>query len=384
MIVFKTFLKVMKSCLATVIIFTVILVLFGAFNFQTNETSLNFVASKPDVLIINNDVDTGITKGLIDYISDNCNIIEVEDDQDSINDALFYRDVNYIISIPKGFRESFLDGDALDIEVKSTGDYQASLASMMLEKYLRMGNIYLHKFDNEDEETLVTAINETLKTQARVSVSSELDTNNLSKLAFFYNFANYSILAGCVYVICLILSIFKQKNIVRRTMVSSINYKKHNRYLLLSNGLFVILLWLFYMILSYFLVGDIVFTTHGILCIINFFVFSMVSLALAFLIGTLITDKNAVNGIVNVISLGSSFLCGAFVPMEFLPDIVLKIAHVLPSYYYIKNNNLISVIDSFDFEALRPVIINMLIMLCFMVLFVILTNVFSKKRQREG
>lgn len=379
MIIFSTFLKVMKSCLASVIVFTVILILFGIFNFQTNDSSINFVATKPDVLIINNDVDKGITKSLIDYISDNCNIVKLAVD-DSVNDALFYREVNYIITIPKGFRDSFLARNSLDIEVKSTGDYQASLVEMMLEKYLKISNIYFQRFYNEDEN--IVKINETLKTQSSIFITSELNTDSLAKLSFFYNFANYSILAGCVYVICLILSIFKEKNIVKRTIISSINYKKYNSYLLLSNSLFVILLWLFYVVISYFLVGDVVFTTHGILCIINFFIFSIVALSLAFLIGVLITDKNAVNGVVNVISLGSSFLCGAFVPIELLPDFVLKIAHVLPSYYYIKNNTIITSLEIFDINALKPVIFNIIVMLLFIVLFVILTNVVMRRRQR--
>lgn len=383
MIVFRTFLKVMKSCIATVILFTVILVIFGVFNFETNDTSIGFQASKPDVLIINNDEYTGITKGLIDYISSNSNIIDIDvNDDDKVNDALFYRDVNYIIMIPKGFRNSFLKGEDVKLEVKSTGDYQASLASMMVDRYLSISRVYRNNFS--DEEQIINGVNETLKMHSNIEMTSSLDADGLSKLAFFYNFANYSMLAGCVYVICLILSVFNSEKIRKRTIVSSMNYKKHNRHLLLSNGLFVVILWLFYVILSYFLVGDVVFSTHGIVCIINFFIFSLVCLALAFFIGTLISDKNAVNGIVNVIALGSSFLCGAFVPLEFLPDAVIKLAHVLPSYYYIKNNNLISGVEEISFSSLNSVFVNMAVMIFFIVLFVVLTNVISKRKQRQG
>lgn len=231
---------------------------------------------------------------------------------------------------------------------------------------------------------IINGVNETLKMNSDVVMTSKLDADGLSKLAFFYNFANYSMLAGCVFVICLILSVFNSEKIRKRTLVSSMNYKRHNRYLLLSNGLFVILLWLFYVILSFLLVGDVVFSTHGIVCIINFFIFSIVCLALAFLIGTLIRDKNAVNGIVNVIALGSSFLCGAFVPLEFLPDTVIKLAHVLPSYYYIKNNNLISGVEEISFGSLNSVIVNMIVMVFFIVLFVVLTNIISKRKQKMG
>ena len=35
---------------------------------QTNEMSTSFVSSKPDILIINNDEEIGVTKNLIEYI----------------------------------------------------------------------------------------------------------------------------------------------------------------------------------------------------------------------------------------------------------------------------------------------------------------------------
>ncbi len=66
------------------------------------------------------------------------------------------------------------------------------------------------------------------------------------------------------------------------------------------------------------------FTVHGIILMVNSFVFSICALTIAILIANLVNNKNAINGIVNVVALGSSFLCGAFVPIEWLPDTVLK------------------------------------------------------------
>ena len=95
-------------------------------------------------------------------------------------------------------------------------------------------------------------------------------------------------------------------------------------------------------------------------------------------------NKNAINGIVNVVALGSCFLCGEFVPMEWLPDFVLKIAHILPSYYYIYTNELLKTIDSFDFTSLKPIFINMGILVVFIIGFVILNNILSRKKRKIG
>ena len=64
-------------------------------------------------------------------------------------------------------------------------------------------------------------------------------------------------------------------------------------------------------------------------------------MAVGFLIGTITHNKQAIGGIVNVVALGTSFLCGCFVPMSFMPSYVLKIAHILPTYYFVQNNELI-------------------------------------------
>lgn len=380
MIIFKTFLKVLNKCKAPIIMYTVFLIFFGGFNMKTSDNSINFVASKPDILIVNQDKEEGITKNLIEYIENNSNIIDVEDNEEARNDALFYRDVNYIIYIPENFNKDFLENKNPKIDIKSTGDYQSSLAEMMLERYLRVAKIYKDVYSSETE--LIEKINDTLSKEVKITITSKLDTNKLDKATFFYNFTNYCILAGCIYVICLILSSFKRENINKRTIISSMNYKEYNRKLLISNSLFAIVLWVFYVLLSFVLVGDIMFTSHGIIYIINSFIFTMCAVTIAFLLGTLITNKNAVNGIVNVIALGSSFLCGAFVPVEMLPDTILKVAHILPSYWFIKTNEEIKTLEILDFETLKPIIMNMGMIVIFSILFVIITNILSSRRRK--
>lgn len=378
MTVFKTFLKVLNKNKFVVILYTIILLVFGGINMQTSENSTNFVASKPNVLIINNDENEGISKNLSDYIEKNTNIVKVEDDEEAVDDALFYRDVSYIVYIPKNYRQDVLNGKNPEIEIKSAGDYGGSYAEMILSRYIKVQNIYAKEIENENE--LIEKINETLSEEVGIQKTTTLDTNSLTKATFYYNFASYSILAGAVYVICLILSSFREEKVRKRTIISSMSYKKHNRILLISNGLFATVLWLLYVVLSFVFVGDIIFSTQGIVYIVNSFIFTICALTIAFLIGNIVNNKNAISGIVNVVALGSSFLCGAFVPMEWLPDFVLKIAHILPSYYYISNNEMVANLETVNFETMKPILTNMGIMMVFAIAFIIITNVLSKRK----
>ena len=382
MIIFKTFLKILNACKFPVIMYTVILVVFGAFNMETSEKSMSFSASKPDVFIVNEDRNIGITEDFIKYISSKSNIKELSDSEDVLNDALFYRDVNYIIYIPKGFRESVLNGSEPRVLVKSTGDYQASLAQIMVNKYLKL--LYIYSGEFYLEEDIINAVNETLVNEIDVEVNTNLDTEGLTKATFYFNFANYSILAGLIYTVCIILSSFKSKNIDKRTIVSSVNYKKLNKNLLLSNGLFAFSFWLCYVILGFVLVGSVMFSLHGVFYILNSLLLTISALALAFLIGNLVRNKDAVNAVVTVLALGTSFLCGSFVPTEFLPKSVLSLAHVFPSYYYINTNNIIKTIEVFNFENLSQVLFNMFVLVVFIIIFVILSNLVTKYKRENN
>ena len=382
MTVFKTFLKILNKNKFIIILYTMFLIFFGGFNMQTSENNTNFVASKPDIMIVNYDEEKGITKDLIKYIEENSNVVDLKNNEDAINDALFYRDVNYVIYIPKNYNKDFMDGKNPEIEIKSTGDYQSSFAEMLLSRYIKVANIYQKSINSEEE--LISKINETLSKKSEVEITSKLDTNILSKATFYYNFANYSIMACLIYVICLILASFKDIKIQKRTIISSTNYKTLNRQLLLSNSLFSIILWMIYVVLSFVLVGNIIFSIHGIFYLINSFVFTICATTTALFIGNIVSNKNAISGIVNVIALGSSFLCGAFVPMEWLPEAVIKIAHILPSYYYISNNEILKTLEIINFNTIKPILLNIIIILSFSIIFIILTNIVSKRKQKIG
>lgn len=379
MTVFRAYLKVLNKCKVPIIMYTAFLVFFGGFNLQNDNSSISFTASKPDIAVVNRDENGGLTGNLIKYLSNHANVKD-SNEFANLDDALFYRDVNYILYVPENFSSDYLSGLNPKIEVKSTGDYQASLAEMLIQKYLKVADSYRTVF--EEEDVLLENIDEILSKEVEIEMTSSLDTGALEKASFYYNFLNYCLLAGLIYVICLVMSSFKSVGVAKRTIVSSTNYKLLNRQLLLSNSLFAFVLWLIYVILSIILVGDIMFTSHGLLLILNSFVFSFCCLSIALLLGNLVTNKEAVNGIVNVIALGSSFLCGAFVPMSFLPKGVLTIAHALPSYWFISSNEMIKELETIDLPSLKPFITNIAVLACFSLAFIIITNVVSRHKRK--
>lgn len=382
MTVFKTFFRIVNKLKPTIILYTALLIIFGAVNMKTSDNNINFVNSKPDILIINQDVNKGLTKNLIDYMKKNSNIVKVENNEEKINDSLFYREVSYVIYIPKDYRKNVLLGKNPKLDIKKTDEYDAHLSEMMLKRYIKLQNIYNEEAGSEDE--LITLINDNINDDVNVKITSKVDTSKTYNIAYYFNFASYSILAIIIYIICLVLCSFKEESISKRINISSINYKSHNNKILLASIVFSSIVWLLFVIIGVTIVGDIMFSIRGLISIINSFIFTFCALTLSILISSITNNKNAISGIVNVIALGSAFLCGAFVPAEYLPSSVLNFAHILPAYYYINSNDLLKNIDVINISSMHPIIINMVIIIIFSILFIILNNVVTRKKRKSN
>ena len=378
MTVFNTFWKVINKYKGTIILFTVMLIAFGGINTTTSNNSLDFTNNKPDIVIINNDQNKGLTKNLIAYLKENTNVKDIKDEEE-IDDALFYRQVNYIIYIPKNYRNDILSGINPKIDIKTTDDYDSSLAEMILKRYLKTQEVYSKTTSNEQE--LIEKINTNLKTKSEVSITSTVNTDKTSKVSGYYNFASYSIMYTIIFIICMVLSSFNEKVIKKRTIISSMNYKTHNKLILKASFLYSIIVWLLFMILGIILFPDTVISLRGLIYTINAFIFTFASLTLALLISSLSSNKSAITGIANVVCLGSAFLCGAFIPSTWLPETVIKISRVFPTYWYVNSNDLLSSLEKINLNSLEPIIINMLVVLLFSLIFIVLTNIISKKKQ---
>lgn len=402
MLAFKTFFKIVNKYKFMIILYMAILCGLMIFYYNSGNETNTFAESKPDILIVNDDSDNIITNNLVKYLSEKCNIANIADNKEARDDALFYQEVSYIVYIPKDYGKDFYEGKNPEINVKSLDSSNAYYAKMLLTNYLKVANTYKSELPNLSENDLIEKINTTLSKNTEINLLSSLnenieqnqasstdkntkqnqklstDKNVLNKAISYFNFLNYAVLAGLVYVICMTISAYRKPMVSKRIEVSKLNYKKFNFNLVFYNGVLTLIIWGIYIIISSILIGKFLFTKSGAILIINSLIFSICALTLAFLIANIISNKNAINGIINVIALGSSFLCGAFVPTSLLPDYVLKFAHILPSYWYIKTNNALTSIETINYETLKPLFINMLIIIAFTFTYLIIYNIVTR------
>ena len=380
MTVFKTFWKIVNKYKGTIILYTVMLISFGGINLTSNDTTTTFTSTLPNIAIVNNDQKSVLTNNLISYLSENSKVVDIENDEEKINDALFYRDVSYVVYIPKNYTNDVLKGMNPTINIKSTNDYTSSLEEMMLTDYLNLQNTYLKL--TTDQAKLTNYINDTLKDKSEVVLTSKVDTKSLSKVSRYFNFASYSILAVVIFIITLVLTSFKEKTVNKRIVVSSMNYKKHSGLILKSSLLYALIVWVLFSLLAIILLGKSLLNIRGLLLLLNTLVFTLQALTFALLISSLVNNKDAIGGIVNVVALGSAFLCGAFIPSMYLPEKVVSISHIFPAYYYNNSNDLVTSLEVINLTTLKPFITNIMMMLVFMLVFILLNNFVIKNKRK--
>ena len=381
MIIFSTVFKILNKLKGNLILYTVILLAITLFN-TTSGNMNHYEATKPDILIVNKDQNNEITKGFVSYLKEQATLKDIDiNDQEKVDDALFYRDISYVVYIPENFGDDLVNDKHPTIEYKSNGNENASFTQMLIEKYIKTVNLYKEHYQGK---ALNQKVKQVINQKTKVKLNTSLDISKLNQVNVYFNFLNYALLAGGVYCMTMILASLNQEGVRKRTIMSSFSYRKYNWIVFASLGLASFIVWSAYMIISFILFKEIMLSGNGIAYILNSFVFSICSLAVGFLIGTITHNKQAIGGIVNVVALGTSFLCGCFVPMSFMPSYVLKIAHILPTYYFVQNNELIKTLEYFKLKTLQPIIINGIIVLGFTLSFVLMTLMISKRKQKIG
>ena len=141
---------------------------------------------------------------------------------------------------------------------------------------------------------------------------------SLNTAKFYYNYLSYLLYALIITVVCLIMFRINQLDVKRRMLVSPYPQSKFSFQLYLSHFSFSIIVLIVFVGLSFLLYKNRMVSLNGVLFIINAFIFMIPMLALAFLISNLFKNFNVIAAVVNVISLGSAFLSGAFVPQFLL------------------------------------------------------------------
>lgn len=383
--VFKTYFKIIKSNLMQMMIYIVIFiglaVLFSMMS-QTNN-NVSFTPRKPSVAIVNHDENSELLRGFTDYLDQNADIVPLKDDPSTLKDALFFREVVYIAIIPKGFTQAFMAGENPEIIENTVPDSDFEYQSgQLVNQYFNTAQLYLKGIPDISQAELSKKTAARMDDQTTVTLDQISIEEGIPSYSYYFNYLAYALLAVLILGISSIMMVFNNQDIKRRNSCAPMRLKNFNAQLAIASTIFGLIVWAF-MLLVAFILYDI--TPDNLplvlLCSANALLMTFTALGIAFLTGQFIKNYNIQSAVANVVSLGLCFLSGVFVPQYLLGDTVKAIASFTPTYWYIKANNAIIGLKSFNMEALSPVFADMVILTGFIIAIFAVGLMISRYRQ---
>lgn len=376
MIVFKNYFKIVKKHLGIIIMFAAISIGISIANTSYSNTEESYVSTNPNLAIINYD-SSKLIDNFIEYIDDNAELVEINDNEKDIQDALYNNKVDAILIIPENFTEEILAGNEPTVGIKKSLQNASEYTQILVNRYFKIANIYSKTGMSENQ--IISSIENDIENEIEVKISSE-QKSDLEKLTIFYSFENYAFLSIFIFIIGTIMCIFNKETIRKRNAVSKLKAKSFSNQLFLGHLILALAIWAIFVLVSVVIYKDLMFTINALLLIINSLFFTITATSMAYLIGSLIKNQNVISGIQNVVSLGLSFISGCFVPVEFLDASIVNFSKIFPSYWFIQGNYDIVKLSSFDFETLKSIIQNYAIVLLFGVFYFIISKIINARR----
>ena len=386
--VFKAYLQIIRKNAGQLLMYlgivTGLAIMMTVFNAQSPATG--FAATKIDLAFFNNDTasNSAIVAGLATYLSEIADIKDVADDPEAITDAMFFGKISYVIRVPKGFGESFSHNGDLRLVTQAAPDSSASVfMGMLVNKYLNTVKLYRQGLPAADEAEIVrlTLANLAVSTPVEIK-TAQVRQGSYDNIVYYFNYLAYALLSILILGVSTCMMTFNNIDLKRRNLCSPMTQRSLNLQLIAGNLVFSLFSWFVLVVVSLLLYRSAMFTPAGLMLVLNSLVFMMVGLSMSFLIGHTLRSRNAQAAVSNVLTLGTSFISGVFVPQAFLGNTVIMIARFTPTYWFVKANMVIGSLTSYKLEDQSDVFLAMLVQLLFaMILLLISFVVIRKKRQ---
>ena len=361
MIVFENYFKILKSHIKSLLLYSLIFLVL-MFIFTKSGDPVDKYSNLKLPIYVNDQSNTDRSKALIDFINKNHNLVEIDDDK--VDDKLFYEEIVCSITIPKDFDDKGM------VDFKEVYDDSYTLyAKNEINSFLNQIDTF-EKAGFSTKEAIKNA-KENFDKDIDVEVKS-LVKNQKENAPYFFRMLGYVIMSQIIMIVGIISLTYNKESTNKRNLISPLKKSKQNLQLILGHIVCGLVVWLVYIIFYCVFFKDFTFSRPTKQMMANALLFTATIVCFAVMISKLAKNQNTITGIMNVFSLGSSFLTGIFVPQELLGDLASKLGKIFPSYYYVENIKNINTDLNYSFFNT-----NTLILLGFSIVFIIIT-IFTK------
>lgn len=382
MAVFKAYMKIARKNIWMILlylgIFFCVTILFQRF---VPEGAEGYTAESVPVGIVDEDGGEA-AESLINYIGRTNETILLEDDRESLQEDLFYRNVGYIVRIPEGFMEKCILGEEKIEAVTVPGTYAGYYVDQQVNSYMVYARSYAAAGFTETE--IASAMAHRDKAEVTL-VDFSGNAGQVPAYTFYYRYLPYLLLSVLGYVMGYILMGFRRGSLPQRMRASAVPERRQSVEGLAASLVIALALWGIGVAASVVMYGQDIYESGKLIWyLLNSLVMMLTALSLAYLVGTLVKSSNVLSGIVNIISLGMCFVCGVFVEISYLSAGVRKAAQFLPVYWYETVNTLLTDHGTVAGSTRTAVLSGIGIQIIFAIAFVCVTLAVAKRSRRSS
>lgn len=298
MIVFKAYMKIIRQNIWMMLIYLAIF--FGiTMMFQAmvkGDEYSSYKAESVKVALI--DEDGGVlAEGLKNDLVQFHEVKKAEDDTAALQEDLFYRNVEYIVRIPSDFFQTcIVEGNALKV-TKVPGSYTSFYVDQQINSFLNTARTYYAAGFSEEEAA--EAIQETQYSEVEL-LNVNGTAGEVPDYAYYFRYLPYLFLSVLCYAMGFVLSSFRKEDVMKRMRASAVPVNRQNLEGLLAVMTVGFGIWGFVLIAAIAIYRNRFFESGGsAYYFLNSVAMLLVALTLAYLVGILVNNTNALSGVVD-------------------------------------------------------------------------------------
>lgn len=377
--VFNCFYKIIKKNIGGLLLY------FGIFiglailmsNITSGTEMSSFEETKIQMAVIDRD-NSELSKALKEYMGARQNLVAMDDDKEKMQDNLFARKVEYILIIPPHFEEKLKSGEEVYTEnIKVPGSYTGFFADSQVNQYLKSLKTYIAAGYGVTDAA--ENVEEDLNIKGQVTLQGDSVKADMPSIYYYLRYIPYALMAVLIYGISPALRAFQNRDLKKRNECGAMTLNQRNKQIMAACVVFSTIVWGVFMIAAVVLYREQLLDGNIKYGILNTMAFLLVAASIAFMVGMLVRSDNALTALVNIISLGFCFMGGVFVPQEIMSEKVLAFCKFVPSFWYVRVNDLLGESIGITEQIRTDVWLGILVQVGFASVIFALTLVLIKK-----
>jgi len=341
MSIFKCSLRIIAAHRGYILIYLFLLSMLGLLTgFSSGNYNSQLLEDVPTVAVVDRDSSV-VSQALTDYVESSGEPEPLDDDKRAMQDATAQNRIQYILIIPAGYGDAFFDAarQGQDAPVLDTiVSYDSASGSLMdVRTRAWLDQVYAHLASGTaGPEGAVGLADEAMTQEAQAELITPDGAPLPDSLVVFAKFSTYPLFAFSVVAVSTLTTALGRRPVRSRINAAPVGGLTRSTGVLCACLVVGVVGWAWIMALGITAFGlEHVSGSASLLGVLALALFSyvLVASAVGFLLGQLGLGENASNAVANIAGMTLSFLSGAWVPVDYLPNAVITVSRFTPCYW---------------------------------------------------